>query len=343
MSKKENHWYILGATVDALRKSMRPRAWQIGLWLFLVALLVALEPLLEENANSPAFVPVTTVLVAGLAVGAGFALQRWRLSRARSAYLKALQHAGPEKLIDAIVRSMTSARALPDADAFSAQSRAIAYALYGRGEDAVNALAEINWGARAPLIQAVGLSAEGIVELLCRRDAQRALEVNRKARALASVSGVLPGAAQSTRYHETCVAVGEALLHTESPKSLKWLEEAAADGRFPPLQLLASFGLAVALDHSGNAERASQLRALVLMTAPHCGPLHLKPSDFSAGEPLASLTAPVSSSLSLAGATGGVGVQERSGKKKLIRAAGIVVGLWVVLIVTFAVIYASLK
>lgn len=347
MSKKENHWYLFAAMLRPLGKSARPGVWTIGLWLVLVALLAigfqarALEGVLK-NASSPGFVPIFAFVVVGLAFGATLALRRWRQSALRAEYLSALKHAGPEKLIDVVAAAMKHARALPDADAFSAQSRAIAYALYGNGREAMSALAEVSWGGRAPLVQAVGLSAEGIVELLCRRDARRALELHTKARALASVSSSLPGAAQSERHHGACIAVCEALLNTESPTSLNWLEEAAADARFPQLQLLASFGLAAALDHAGNVERASQLRAQIDDVAPHCGPLHLEPTDFSpSDDETPALPTPVSSSLHSTGSPGSEGIQERFAKKTLIRRL-VVLGLWVLLTLMFVAIGAFL-
>jgi hypothetical protein len=348
MSRKENLWYVLGVTVQGWMDAKRPRSWQVGLWLLLLPLFligfqtVYLDAALE-SASSPAFVLVFALLTAGLAVAAGVALQKWRQNRIRRTYVRALQQAGPEGLNDIIVRSMKSVGALPDADAFSAQSRAIAYALYGREEDATNALAEVNWGAKAPLIQATGVSAEGIVELLCRRDPQRALELHRRARALAAINPALPGAAQTERYHGACVAVSEVLANAESASSSRWLEQAAADKRFPPLQLLASFGLAIAMDRSGNAERARQLRAFIIEVAPHCRPLQLKPADFAEirGASAASRV-PVTGSPSPAAVSVGAGVQERAAKRKLIQAAGRTIGLWAVLILMFLAMWAFL-
>jgi hypothetical protein len=336
MSKGENHWYLLGNVVDAFSRSLRPRAWQIGLWLALaVACLIAIQTGVLEavfrHADSPAFVPLLTVLVTGLAVGAGLVWARWRLSRARSDYLKALQQPSPEALVAVVTRSMQRARTLPDADAFGAQSRAIAYTLYGDEQSAARALAEVDWDSRAPLIQAVGLSAEGIIELLCRRDAGRALELNRRASALSAVSGLVPGAQQSRRYHGTCVAVGEVLSSNESSAGLAWLEQSAADARYPPLQLLASFGLAVAMTRAGDLERAARLRRFIENVAPHCEPLQLLPGAFR--------TSGAASDRDPAVATTPHGPERR----KVLRAGGILVGLWLLLIAALAVVWAGLS
>lgn len=347
MSKKENHWYLLGATVQLLGETMRPRAWQVGLWLLLVAGLSlglqtgALEAILEK-ASSPAFVPVFTVVFLVVVLGGALIVRRWRQAGVRSGSLQALLDPGPERVIEVVARSLKGARMLPDADAFSAQARAVALALYGRGEEARRALAEVSWGSKAPLIQAIGLSAEGIVELLCRRDVDGALEKCRKARVLASVNPVLPGAAQTDRYHATCVAVAEALSGAGVGADLHWLEEGAADGRFPQLQLLASFGLAAAMDRSGHGGRAAELRAYILCVAPHCSPLHLRPDEFLATEPgpEVSSPAPVSSSLWSAEQVGGAAAWKRTTRRKVLKVSGIVVGLWLAMVVMFVAMWA---
>jgi hypothetical protein len=346
MSKKENFWYVLGAAVQAWMDARRPRRWQLGVCLLVLPLVligvqtVGLEGR-SRSASSPGFVLVFALLAAGLTVVAAIALHRWRQTRTSRMYVKALKQAGPEGLNDLIMRSMKSAAALPDADAFCAHSRAIAYALYGHEEDATNALAEVNWQAKAPLIQAVGVSAEGIVELLCRRDPQRALELHRRARALAAISPALPGAAQTERFHGACVGVSEVFANAESASSTKWLEQAAADPLFPPLQLLACFGLAAKMTRSGNAERASQLRAFIIEVAPHCRPLQLTPEDFAeSGRASAAPRAPVTGSPSPAAGGVGARVQERSAKKTLIQAAGRTIGMWAVLILMFLAMWA---
>ncbi len=348
MNKKENHWYILDITAQALKRSFRPRVWQIVVWLALITLLLmavetgALDQVFKR-ADSPAFVSVSTLLIAGLALGIGLAFRQWRLSRTRASYWKALQYPHPDALLEVVAQAVGRARALPDADAFHAQSKAIAYALYGRGDNAMQTLAEINWGTRAPLIQAAGLSAEGIVQLICFGDVSSALALTTKAQNLASLSSALPGAAQSSRYHGTCVAVSEALLGRESSESVRTLEAAAADPRFPPLQLLASFGLAAALDHSGSVERARQVRAFVHGTAPHSTSLRQMPSDFSASaEERGRRPVLVSGALPSAVAAG-ERQQERIAKRRLFRLGTVTVGLWVLLIVAFLAIQAHLN
>ncbi len=345
MSKPENHWYLLRTVLQSLGKAMRPRVWGVGLWLVLVAAFVAafqaggLQALLR-HADSPAFVPVFTVLIVGVSVTAGILLARWRQESVRSGYVKALQQPTPDALLQVVERSMSMSRALPDIDALSAQSKALAYALYGMEREAARALEGVQWSAKAPLIQAIGLSAEGIIALLCHRDIPQALELTRKARARASIHEALPGAAQTERYHNTCVAVAEVLQNVESPRSVKWLEESAADARFPPLQLLASFGLRVALERAGNLERAAQLRAFLQQTAPHCAPLHREAGQLTAPSPQPVQPLEGAMSRPLSPASGDSSVQQRSAKRTLLKAVGGLVGLWVVLLVMYFVLYA---
>lgn len=85
---------------------------------------------------------------------------------------------------------------------------------------------------------------------------------------------------QTARYHDTCVAVAEAVLGIDLASSTKSLEESAADARYPLLQLYASFGLAAVTERSGNLERAGQVRDFLRRVAPHCAPLHANPREF---------------------------------------------------------------
>lgn len=346
MSKRENHWYIIGASTHALGRL--PRVSQVrATWPLLLALLVVLVLMvtvqLSQDQTAPAVPPeVFPFLIAALALAATLAFARWKARSVRTNYMRALQHAGPERLIEELERSMQAASALPDVDAFTAQSKAIGYALYGRDEDATRTLAKVTWVDKAPLIQGIGLSAQGVVELLCRRDVRRALELHRKAQALASVSHLVPGAAQSDNYHATCVAVAEVLLQAASPASLERLERSAGDVRFPPLQLLATFGLAAAHELSGDANRAAELRARLRAMAPHCLPLHLPAHDFTTSAPGHHAVAgrnedPVSTSLSTA--NGPDAPIRKPVQRQALRGLGLLIGLWAALILMFLLIW----
>ena len=355
VSKRENHWYLVGTTFDVLAKRMVPRLWVIGLW---VALFIAfflgfqtgaLDRLFQSGAferllrstSSPMFVPVVAGLLVVLALGAGVLLALVRRASARSEYLKALASPASEALIEAVEKSMRPLKRLPDRDAFLAQSKAIAYALYGCERDAVRALGTVEWNRKAPLIQAVGLSAESVVELLCRRAAPQALELARRASEKSNLSAAFPGSAANRRYYAACVAVSEALSNVESPSGIQVLEQSAADGRYPPLQILATFGLAAAMERSGERERAAQLRDRLRQVAPHCAPIHEPPEQFAASPASSDQTdwRPVSAALSSSEMPADR-AEERSAKRKIVRWLAVRVGLWVALVVLFLVMYA---
>ena len=163
-----------------------------------------------------------------------------------------------------------------------AQARAAAWTLYGREQEALRALDAVDWRGKAPLVQAGGLASESMVELLCRRNALRALALAEKARALAEVSKAIPGAARSARSHNLWVAVAGAVQGGDPASDRHWLEAGAQDAANPISQLYASFGLALALERSGDFERAGQLRDFLRQVAPHCAPLHATLEQFAA-------------------------------------------------------------
>lgn len=346
MSRRENHWYLAGAVLEALRRARRPRAWTIAAAVVVGAALVpgiltgALDPLVR-HAASPAFVWVFAGSLGVVALATGAAVGLARRAGARKAYLTALAEPTPEPLLAVVERSARLMRRLPDGDALAAQARAFAWALYGRGPEAFRAISEVSWGARAPLIHAVGLSAEAVTEALCRRDAPRALELAQRARALASLSARLPGAAQTARYHETCVGLCEVLAGVETPEGVARLEESAEDPRFPPLQLVAAYALAIARERSGDGERAARLRAFLRATAPHCAPLQATaPATFAArsgapapGSPEA--TPPLPSAVELP-----VGTPVAAAvKRRLLAGAARVVGVWALLLAMFVALW----
>lgn len=340
-NRRENHSYLSRRVLEALGRSASRRK-IFAVWLVLIAAFIAgawaglFEPL-TRSPPSPTALPVAAaglvvVVVAGILVAA-----RLRLAGIRAGHLRALQAPGPGPLVEQIERTLKSSAAIPDADAFTAQSKALAFALYGDGAGAARALETVRWGEKAPLVQAVGLSAEGLVALLCHRDAARSLELTRKARALASIDERLPGAAQSARYHGTCVAVGEAVRGDVSAAGLQHLEASAADPRFPLLQVLAAFGLAATLERSGEVARAAGVRAFLERTAPHCAPLREPPGRFTrADASAATVEGPVSLAIR---SPRGSPPPPTTPARSLLRVVGRTVGLWALLIVLFGVLF----
>jgi hypothetical protein len=294
MSKRDNHWYLVEVAINSLRRAFGGR-WKIvvPIWIGLVLIFFAI---FQAGGVAPdVFGRLLGLLVA---VVATVPLTRafWIRANVRKAYAQALRADGPDQLVAVVARAMRTARSLPDLAAFSAQATALAYALYGREDEAFRSLSAVEWKGRAPLIQAVGLSAEGLVELLCRRNVSRALELTRRARALASLSAAVPGAAATERYHGTLVGLAEAMQGTASAMSVRAMEESAADQRQPALRALGSLGLAVISEQSGDTERARSLRARLAEDAPHCAPLHLDAAAF-AGPSAPAAPGPVSVSL----------------------------------------------
>jgi hypothetical protein len=337
MSKRENHWYLINNVVQALGKAARPRGVHVGVWLFLVVAFViayatgALD-WLQRSASSPMAIIVFPVGLAVAAIAGSLVVARIRQSGFVTRYRQALASPTLEPLMQVVEQAVSTMKALPDADALGAHARALACSLYGDERGATHALARIDWRSRAPLIQSLGLNSEGVMALLCRRDARRFLELTRQARAQASVSTMVPGSAQSERYFNTCVAVGEALLDLDSPRSRKWLEESAADTQAPALQLLASLGLAVAVERSGDTERAGHLRSFLRKAAPHCAALQLKAEDFAEGASRHDLPTQEGGSVTAADAGD---AQARAAKQKLFK----LVGFWALLLVMYAVMY----
>src|SRR5262245_52162447 len=193
MSKRENHWYLVGATLQtmaAARRGMfRPRL--LLLWVLIVFVFIVAWQLLSESSVDPtAISTANSFLMAALLIGVVVRVV-WIRVKYRADLRAALQQPTPDRLMGVIDHSMKRARAHPDVDALTAHTKAVGLALYGQTDEAFRVLAAVPWQAKAPMVQAAGLSAESIVELLCRRAPGRALELARRAQALSAVSGGL--------------------------------------------------------------------------------------------------------------------------------------------------------
>lgn len=344
MSKQANHWYLAGSTLETLRKAFTRRrlGWTIVVvWAVLIAFFFALWELtpdkekLVRSTPGTSFAP-TLIFMAVAFAGLG-ALVLWQWSRFRRGYLAALALPEPGFLVAHVDRSLKAAQIMPDWDAMAAQARALAFSFYGRGDEATAALAAVEWQGRAPMIQGIGLNGEGVVELLCHRNAGRALELTRRARDLSAVSARLPGAAQSRRFHDTCVAVAEVLTGVPSPQIRPALEAGAASRSMPQLQLLGSFGLALLAEREGDRERAGVLRGFLRQVAPHCRPLHLPADAFTTGD--AAAPGPVSSTVTGVVEPATVLTQATATKRRALRTVGLMVGLWVLLMGAFALMW----
>ena len=346
MSKRANHWYLVSSTLDTMRNARRSiRVRMFVVWLVIVAGFLAIWQFTDQGQNleMPAFVQsgwFVPALVGGMMVLI-FLRVLWQQRRWRTGYLAALAQPGPEKLVATVQDQLKRGALMADWDAYVAHAKALAYAFYGQDERATEVLAAIGWEKRAPFIQALGLSGEGLVELLCRRNPRRALVVMQRARELADVAGALPGAAQARRFHGACAAVAEVLTSSDTPESRRWLEEAAADGRFPQLQLIASLGLALAAERAHDRQRAGELRLFLERVAPHCRPFRFKADDFSASD-VGAPAGPVSAMVTAVDPAAGA-VQASVARGKLAGALGRMALLWVLLLAMFGLVYALFK
>ncbi len=308
MSRGANHRYLLGYWLHAsVHPFTRPRAFSWKLLAIWLALIVVFTLTYDVMTGDYAWAPDPRVTLFVVVVGLlSSCVLYYRWARADSVadsvsdYWTDLQHPGPDRLVERVTQQLKSAQELPDFDAFMAQALALSHALYGRGDDANRALAAIEWSGRAPLIQGVGLVGEGLVELLCRRDAERARLLFCQAGALTSMSLSVPGAADGERHIGALVAVSDVALGRESPTSATRLADCAEDDRFPPMKLIATFGLAVVATRSGDRARAAELRGFLTRVAPHCTPLHREPDALVAADrepPSPAAPGPVSSAL----------------------------------------------
>lgn len=335
MNKRTNHWYLFDiafrGAVNVRKASLR--TWAV--WMVLiVGFLVAIQLGVVRPDQHPVLVQLVLPVIVGLAIGIPIWRAKTRAARVPGQYVAALKAPDPAEVVEIVRRSMEAADAFPDIDAYRAQSTALALALYGREDEARAALAAVPWGAKAPLIQATGLSAEAVVVLLCRRDAASALALANKARELASISPNLPGAAATARYHATVVGVSEALAGELPAASRAALEASSANARLVPLRVLSLFGLAAAAERDGDGARADELRRTLLELAPHCAPLQLTVASFT--------TDGTSSSGVVASAISAGGDQGIAARAKA-RAAPIkVLVLWVVVLAAFLAIWRFL-
>jgi hypothetical protein len=103
------------------------------------------------------------------------------------------------------------------------------------------------------------------------------------------------------------------------------------------LQLLGSFGLAIALESSGDHARAAELRNFIHRVAPHCAPLHLRAQAFANTDSDVNLApGPASAALTSSPRT-------NFEKQKVMRAGAKLLALWALLILSFLAIWAFMS
>lgn len=252
MSKQENQKYIA---------SQWARAW----WVVAPALLfIGVLTVFNRNAGIMRLAPALGAL-AVLVLALGFAW--WTVQRVSSERSRALRLPGPDALLALIEKSFSQSR-IPDSDAFLAQSRAVALALYGEGQRARAALASIDWPRRPPLIQAAGAASESLIASICDRDFAQGVKKALTAQSLAEIAPGTPGAAASNRFYATVLAFARVLANEEDAAALTALEGAAKVKRLATLQAIALAGLVAHAHRAGTPERLAALRKDLIAVAP---------------------------------------------------------------------------
>lgn len=323
MSKRENHRHLIASTIASLRIAIRARPTAVLIWLVLVVSFT----FGFYRRGAPNTIAIATGF--GVVVFLGFVCvpvaRRYKFSQATR---RALLSPGPEAMLDALKPIAAKVGRVPDWDALYAHEKAIVYAIYGHETDAVAALAAIDWLRRPPLVRAIGLCAEGLIDLLCGVDAARALASFREARALASANKP-SGAAACRKYLDTCIAIAEAVLGNESASDRKLLQKWANHPRYPINQLLASFALA----SSPDAAAAETARMFLRENGPHCAALQ---AGFTPVERGIEALRPVSNAAAM---SVGVPGADPALRHSIFRAVARVVGTWLLFVVAFLSIY----
>jgi hypothetical protein len=349
LNRSENHRYLLGVAMGVGAKP-RARYWVkvLLLWLVLVAAFIliwnnigskqvrgGIADGIAESFGAPSSQPTSSLpvtLVITFAFLFGFvSVARWRAKRA---LLAALQSPDPTALVTAVTKQISSR--LPDRDAYVAQVQALAYAVYGRAAEARRALAQVEWSARVPIVAALGYFAEAWVVLLCDRNVAGARRLFNEAALRSSVNARVPGSAPLQVTYAVNAAVCDVLEGDQTTQHVAVLEYAVSHHVNPYTRLLAAMALAASMDAAGNATKASELRAFIASTAPHCAAFRLTPRDFSANSDGEAALVPDY----LAGAASGAAAVRRP--FSLARTFGRVALLWSVLIVAFLLIYQFL-
>jgi hypothetical protein len=191
----------------------------------------------------------------------------WHARRKANAMVVALRSPTPEPLLTLIDVAFESAQ-IADKDAFHAQSRAVALALYGDGSRAREALRPVDWRRRAPIIQAAGVASEGLIAMLCDGEFERGLRDAKRARSLAELAPGTFGSKASNRFYASLVAFGQVLVGEHDASAVPTLQEAAKTKAFPTLKAIALAGLVADAQRSGTAAHAEALRNELTAFAP---------------------------------------------------------------------------
>lgn len=215
-------------------------------------------------------------------VVAGRRLARSRRARRLRHLSAALKSDTASAFIEVAIRpratSASQRLAIPDADAAEACIRATASILYGDVAAAREALASIDWNRRAPGVHAAGLYDEALLAMLCTGEAERGLQLARRA------TGVRDASSKSIRARsrgsdrvDAWLLLGEVLCNVAQPQRLAQIEIDLAAGKQQLFErLLAARALSIAYARAGEPIRAAPFRRLLDTEAPSCRALHVE-------------------------------------------------------------------
>jgi hypothetical protein len=213
---------------------------------------------------------------------------------ARTRYLAALREPDPIAAIDVVeeLRGTWSFGMTAAANLHTAESKALAHALYGRGAAATSELATVHWPAQPIGARAQGLWAEAVIALLCDRDGPRGLALARSAVELATR---FPIARVARDNYTALVALGETCAGNDlSTAHVESTRRATVQQISMPSRLIAHLALALDAERRGDPAAVSH-REVLRRLAPHCVGLRLTRADL--GSPASSAPGPVSQAL----------------------------------------------
>jgi hypothetical protein len=235
------------------------------LWIPALGLSVAMGGLLSaalsSGETSRALPAAFGLFMAALVFSSARWLQKRRFARA-------LRSADPSSFLRSFAHSL---RRIPHGSLLAAAQSASILPLYGRFEEAEQALAAVSDRDAPPLIQAQLRVARAILAY-ARGEVTEGLDHAVVATQLASVSSRFPGAQGGEMAFRTCRNLGLVLLGRGTEATEQELRTALE--RLPLLsQIEAAWGLAILAKRHGDLSQLQAMRAFVESRAPHLTPV----------------------------------------------------------------------
>ncbi len=158
---------------------------------------------------------------------------------------------------------------IPDKEIHLAFSRAFIQMLYGNFEAAKIELDTINPNGLPPIMEAVRLYHQAILDYLYYRNYEQGLQFAKEARQLLGHSKRFPTQSTSLATYDAYIEIGEVLVGNTTERVIKSLEAKAKQLSFMNKPLIL-WALEIAYIQMGEHQRASEISALRLKLAPYC-------------------------------------------------------------------------